>query len=338
MKGANYIPNDSFLPRVTQAVYERVVGSAAGANMNMLRVWGGGIYEDDAFYELCDKNGILIWHDFMFACMMYPGDQAFLDNVRQEIVDNVRRLRNHPCIALWVGNNEIDTAWQNDVPNGGWKWKESYTPAQRDQMWATYQAIFYQILPQVVAQHDPQRFYWPSSPLASWDGHSTVRHADLTTKLQSGDIHSWGVWWAQRPFSSYRAYIGRFMTEYGFQSFPEFKTVQAYTEPGDYDIFSEVMQAHQRSSIGNGTIKTYMERDYIVPKDFRQFLYVGQVLQAEGIKVAMEAHRTACPSAWGRCSGRSTTAGPWRRGAAPTITAAGRRCSISRASRSRTRW
>jgi beta-mannosidase len=299
MKGANYIPNDNFLPRVTHAVYERVVRSAVDTHMNMLRVWGGGVYEDNSFYELCDENGILIWHDFMFACVMYPGDQAFLDNVRAEAIDNVRRLRSHPCIALWVGNNEIDTAWQNDVPNSGWGWKEKYTQAQRDQMWAAYQAIFYEILPQTVAQHDPQRFYWPSSPLAAWDGKTTARHADLAAKQQSGDIHSWAVWWGQKPFSSYRANIGRFMTEYGFQSFPEFKTIRAFAAPGDYDIFSDVMKAHQRSSIGNGTIKTYMERDYKVPTDFRQFLYVGQVLQAEGIKVAMEAHRARMPSCMG---------------------------------------
>jgi beta-mannosidase len=298
-KGANYIPNDNFLPRVTRAIYERVVRSAVSTHMNMLRVWGGGVYEDDDFYELCDENGILIWQEFIFACSMYPGDPAFLDNVRQEAVDNVRRLRGHPCIALWCGNNEIDTAWQNDVPGGGWGWKEKYTQAQRDQMWAAYQAIFYQILPQTVAQLDPQRFYWPSSPLASWDGQATVRHSDVTTKQQSGDIHYWDVWWGQKPFSAYRSAIGRFMTEYGFQSFPEFKTIEAFAEPGDYDIFSEVMQAHQRSSIGNGTIKTYMEREYTVPKDFRQFLYVGQVLQAEGIKVAMEAHRARMPYCMG---------------------------------------
>lgn len=299
MKGANHIPNDSFPPRVTQAVYEREVRAAADTHMNMLRVWGGGIYEEDVFYDLCDEHGILVWQDFMFACVMYPGDQAFLDNVREEAIDNVKRLRNHPCIALWVGNNEIDTAWQNDVPDGGWGWKQKYTPTQRDQMWAAYETIFYRILPEAVGAHDTQRFYWPSSPLAAWDGNDTVRHSDVTAKEQSGDIHYWGVWWGEKPFSSYRARIGRFMTEYGFQSFPDFKTVETYAAPGDYDILSEVMKAHQRSSIGNGTIKTYMERDYKVPTDFRQFLYVGQVLQAEGIRVAMEAHRARMPYCMG---------------------------------------
>lgn len=290
MKGANYIPNDSFLPRVTTEVYERVVRSAVDTHMNMIRIWGGGVYEDDRLYDLCDENGILVWQDFMFACAMYPNDPALLDNIRAEAEENVRRLRGHACLAIWIGNNEIDTAWQNDVPDGGWGWKQLYTQGQRDEMWAAYQAIFHEILPQTVAKLDPDRTYRPSSPLATWDGR-TVTHADVTTPKQAGDIHYWDVWWGQKPFEDYRSHIGRFMSEYGFQSFPEFRTVQAYAAPGDYDIFSEVMQAHQRSSIGNGTIKNYMQRDYKVPADFKSFLYVGQVLQAEGIKMAMEAHR-----------------------------------------------
>ncbi|HWU49827.1 MAG TPA: glycoside hydrolase family 2 protein [Asticcacaulis sp.] len=290
MKGANYIPNDSFLPRVTSETYARVVRSAVDTHMNMIRVWGGGVYEDDRLYDLCDENGILVWQDFMFACSMYPNDPAFLDSIRAEAEDNVRRLRGHACLALWIGNNEIDSAWENDVPNGGWGWKQLYTQAQRDEMWAAYQAIFHEILPQTVAKLDPDRCYRPSSPLATWDG-KTATHADLSATKQSGDIHYWDVWWGQKPFEDYRTHIGRFMSEYGFQSFPELRTVAAYAKPEDYDIFSEVMQAHQRSSIGNGTIKNYMQRDYKVPKDFAQFLYVGQVLQAEGIKMAMEAHR-----------------------------------------------
>lgn len=290
MKGANYIPNDSFLPRVTRETYARVVRSVVDTHMNIIRVWGGGVYEDDILYDLCDENGILVWQDFMFACSMYPNDPALMDSIRREAEENVKRLRGHACLAIWVGNNEIDTAWQNDVPNGGWGWKQKYTQDQRDEMWAAYQTIFYDILAQTVAKLDPQRLYWPSSPLAAWDGH-TVTHADVTAPKQSGDIHYWDVWWGQKPFENYRTHIGRFMSEYGFQSFPEFRTIEAYAKPEDYDIFSEVMQAHQRSSIGNGTIKNYMQRDYKVPKDFRQFLYVGQVLQAEGIKVAMEAHR-----------------------------------------------
>lgn len=299
MKGANYIPNDSFLPRVTKAVYEKVVSSALDTHMNMLRVWGGGVYEDPYFYELCDQKGILVWQDFMFACAMYPGDQAFLENVRKEAVHNVKRLRNHPCIALWCGNNEIDVAWQHDVPNGGWGWKPNYTPDQQKALTRAYDAIFHEVLAQAVATHDPKCFYWPSSPIASWDGKTGVVHSDVKAQKQAGDIHYWDVWWGQKPFSEYRTAVGRFMSEYGFQSFPEFRTVQAYTVPEDHDIFSEVMKAHQRSSIGNGTIRNYMERDYKIPKDFQQFLYVGQVLQAEGIKVAMETHRVRMPYCMG---------------------------------------
>lgn len=288
MKGANYIPNDNFLPRVTPAEYEKVVKSAFDTHMNMLRVWGGGIYENDVFYDLCDKYGILLWQDFMFACSMYPGDDAFLENIRQEVTDNIIRLRNHPSIALWCGNNEIDVAWQQNNPNGGWGWKQLYTPEQRKTIWHAYDTLFHKMIPSLVKEYDSDRFYWPSSPSADW-----YKHSDFAA--HSGDIHYWDVWWGQKPFEEYETHIGRFMSEYGFQSFPEFKTVKSYTIPSDYDIFSEVMKAHQRSSIGNGTIKNYMQRDYKVPTDFRKFLYVGQVLQAEGIKFAMEAHRRAMP-------------------------------------------
>jgi beta-mannosidase len=292
MKGANYIPNDNFLPRVSDAEYEKVVKSAYDTKMNMLRVWGGGIYENKVFYDLCDKYGILVWQDFMFACSMYPGDDAFLENVRLEAIDNVKRLRNHPSIALWCGNNEIDVAWQEFNENGGWGWKNQYTPEQRKGIWNAYDTVFHAILPKVVAEYDPDKFYWASSPMA---GHK--KHSDFAA--HSGDIHYWDVWWGQKPFEFYETNIGRFMSEYGFQSFPEFNTVKTYTIPSDYDIFSEVMKAHQRSSIGNGTIKNYMQRDYKVPTDFRKFLYVGQLLQAEGIKFAMEAHRRAKPYCMG---------------------------------------
>jgi beta-mannosidase len=292
MKGANYIPNDNFLPRVTPAEYEKVVKSAYDTKMNMLRVWGGGIYENDVFYDLCDKYGILLWQDFMFACSMYPGNDSFLENIRLEAIDNVKRLRNHPSIALWCGNNEIDAAWQEFNENGGWGWKKLYNPEQRKAIYHTYDTIFHKILPQVIKENDPEKFYWPSSPLAGW-----LKHSDFAA--HSGDIHYWDVWWGQKPFEEYETHIGRFMSEYGFQSFPEFNTVKTYTVPADYDIFSDVMKAHQRSSIGNGTIKNYMQRDYKVPNDFKKFLYVGQILQAEGIKLAIEAHRRAKPYCMG---------------------------------------
>ncbi|MBN2350034.1 MAG: glycoside hydrolase family 2 protein [Bacteroidales bacterium] len=289
MKGANYIPNDNFLTRVTPEKYTNIVKSAADANMNMLRVWGGGIYENDIFYNLCDQYGILVWQDFMFACAMYPGDQAFLENVRQEAIDNVVRLRNHPSIALWCGNNEILGAWWQ------WGWKEAEEKKSKenaDKIWLAYLHIFDSILPGVVNQYDSDRFYWESSPQAD-------RNIPSTLKANSGDMHNWNVWHGGDEFDSYNEVIPRFMSEFGFQSFPELKTVNSYTLPEDRDIESEVMQSHQRHPRGNQLIKTYMARHYIVPKDFEQFLYVGQLLQAEGVRIGIEAHRRNMPYCMG---------------------------------------
>jgi len=290
-KGANYIPNDNFIPRVSPERYEHIIKSAADANMNMLRVWGGGIYENDTFYDRCDEYGILVWQDFMFACSMYPGDETFLENVRQEAIQNVKRLRNHPCLALWCGNNEIDVAWSHDTP-GGWGWKQRFSADIRKKIWHDYENIFHRMLPDVVSEFDPKTFYWPSSPLADWDKRASYRST-------SGDIHYWGVWHGREPFENFKLRIGRFMSEYGFQSFPEFNTVKSYTLPEDWDINSEVMAAHQRSGIGNRRIKEYMDLYYRNPKDFESLLYVGQVLQAEGIKSAIEAHRQKMPYCMG---------------------------------------
>lgn len=287
MKGVNYIPNDVFLPRVSEENYRKVVNTAKTSNMNMIRVWGGGVYEDDLFYELCNEAGILVWQDFMFGCAMFPGDPAFLENVRQEAIDNVKRLRNHPCIALWCGNNENLVAWYN------WGWKraeEAKNPENAAKIWKYYEDVFHTILPEVVGEFDPQRGYWSSSP-SSGPG--------IVPDLITGDEHYWGVWWGKEPFETYATHIARFMSEYGFQSFPEISTVRKYALPEDFDIFSEVMKSHQRSSIGNGTIEFYMLKEYNRPKDFESFLYVGQVLQAEGIKFGLEGHRRAAPFCMG---------------------------------------
>ena len=287
MKGANYIPNDIFAARVTDEMYQKVINTSKISNFNMLRVWGGGIYENDRLYDLCDQNGILIWQDFMFACAMFPGDAAFQENVKQEAADNIKRLRNHPSIALWCGNNEILAAWF------GWGWKqkeEAKSKENADKIWKSYADIFHHILPDAVAANDPGRSYWDSSPSAGMG---------IPSDLNNGDDHYWGVWWGKDPFKMYATHIARFMSEYGFQSFPEMKTVKQYATPEDYDIFSEVMKSHQRSSIGNGTIEYYMLQDYKKPKDFESFLYVNHVLQAEGIKFALEGHRRAAPFCMG---------------------------------------
>ncbi len=291
-KGANYIPNDILLTRVTDEKYLHILKSAAACNMNMLRVWGGGIYENDRFYELCDSLGLMLWHDFMFACSMYPGNDNFLENVRQEAIQNVQRLRNHPSIALWCGNNEIEAAWGQGNDNWGWGWKQRYNPEQRAEIWHAYDTLFYSILPKVVKSDDPEVFYWPSSPAA---GFKKLAGYEST----SGDVHYWGVWHGKEKFERFNEIIPRFMSEYGFQSFPDFNSVKKYTIPEDWNIESEVMASHQRSGIGNLRIKEYMGWDYHIPEDFAKFLYVGQVLQAEGIEMGIEAHRRNKPYCMG---------------------------------------
>ena len=289
MKGANYIPQDNFLTRVTTERYEHILKSAKDANMNMIRVWGGGIYENDYFYDLCDEKGLLVWQDFMFSCAMYPGNGSFLNNIKKETEENVKRLKHHPSIALWCGNNEILMKWS------GWR-KNANEEGNQIPLWnnqedstkivKAYQDIFEKILPEAVEANSYGVPYWESSPSAKGGDFADWR---------SGDSHYWGVWWGQEPFEAYRKNIGRFMSEYGFQSFPGLETVKSYTVSGDWDIYSDVMKAHQRSSIGNVTIANYMEMHFNEPKDFENFLYTSQLLQAEGIKVAMEAHRIKKP-------------------------------------------
>ncbi len=284
MKGANYIPQDSFIPRVTRERYESVMQSAVDAGMNMLRVWGGGVYESDLFYDLCDERGILVWQDFMFACAMYPGDEAFLDNVRREAIDNVRRLRNHPCIALWCGNNEVDEAWHN------WGWQTGYSKQERAEIWKNYEALFHELLPEIVEEHDYGRPYWPSSP--------KYGRADPLS-LREGDAHYWGVWHDEEPFEVLEAKVPRFMSEFGFQSFPRLETIESFTAAQDRDLESEAMRAHQKHPRGNRLIKTYMERYYRIPEDFESFLYVSQLLQAIGVRTGIEAHRRNRPYCMG---------------------------------------
>ncbi|GMK37289.1 beta-mannosidase [Paenibacillus sp. CCS19] len=295
-KGANHIPNDSFITRVTEERYRQEIQSAAESNMNMLRVWGGGVYEADTFYNLCDEYGIMIWQDFMFACSMYPGDQPFLDSVRLEAEDNVRRLRNHPCIALWCGNNEIDMAWSHYDEASGWGWKQKYSAELREKIWQDYVALFHRILPEVIQQLAPEIAYWPSSPLcsASFDEQMHARHTST-----AGDVHYWGVWHTGASFDSYRTHQARFMSEYGFQSFPEYRTVQTYASEKDMELESEVMLAHQRSGGGNQLILTYMQQYMPEAKDMESFLYMSQILQAEAIQTAIESHRSNKPFCMG---------------------------------------
>lgn len=280
-KGANWIPADSFPSRVTRAKYERLLRSAVEANMNMLRVWGGGIYEAPEFYDLCDELGLVVWQDFMFACAMYPGDEAFRANVRDEAANVIKALRHHPSIGLWCGNNECEEGWFH------WGWKESL-PAS---VWADYEAIFHRILPEAVAQYDRGRAYWPSSP------HSEKTGDPRSEK--SGDMHYWGVWHGQEPFEEYRKKFHRFFSEFGFQSFPLLATVRTFSAPGDWNLTSPVMEHHQKHPAGNRLILQYMLDEYRMPKDFESLLWLSQVVQAGGMKTAAEHFRSQRPRVMG---------------------------------------
>ena len=289
MKGANYIPCDVFLPRVTDSVYRRTIADAVAVNMNMLRVWGGGVYEDDRFYDLCDAAGILVWQDFMFACSMYPASGDFLQNIRQEAIDNVRRLRNHPCIALWCGNNEVQDAWFS------WGWKqrsEQRGDGQAERLWDEYKELFFKTLPEVVSEYAPQTDYQPSSPFATPVGRS---------QLTRGDYHYWEVWHGRKPISEYNNVRARFFSEYGMQSFPELASVQRFCpDAKDWSITSDVMMAHQRGGThANELIESYLNTEYGRPIGFDSLLYVGQLMQGDAMKTAIEAHRRDKGYCWG---------------------------------------
>ncbi len=276
-KGANWIPADSFPSRLQESEYRCLLESAAKAEMNMLRVWGGGIYESDVFYEWCDRLGLLVWQDFMFSCAMYPADPQMQRSIEHEARDNVRRLRNHPSLALWCGNNEMEWGWDE------WEWQRQFP----ERVWEDYERIFHHLLPSVVDDLDPDRSYWPSSP-------SSISIPDANA-ASYGDMHYWGVWHEALPFDTYLRQTPRFMSEYGFQSFPLEKTVSAYARPGDFEISSPVMRAHQKHPNGNALIHTYMKRAYPEAADFPSFLYLSQILQAEGVRIGAEHLRRQKP-------------------------------------------
>jgi beta-mannosidase len=284
-KGADVIPFDSFPNRVTTADYRRILESARDANMNTIRHWGGGYYETEEFYSICDELGLMVWQDFQFGNDWQPGTYAFKLNIEAEAEDQVRRLRNHPSIVLWSGNNETEEAIS-------WGPRATLSIEVKYQMWQDYLTEFSGILPRVVARLDSETPYWPSSPSADYE--------EVSDKFHTGDDHIWDVWHGRVPFSTYETHHSRFVTEYGFQSFPEMRTVEAFTEPQDRaNIFTPVMLAHQKNNEGNSIIHDYMLRDYPEPKDFPSFLYASQVLQAEGIKIGAEHFRRSRPETMG---------------------------------------
>ena len=284
-KGTNWIPSDSFTPRITKEKYQKLIKDCKDANMNMIRVWGGGIYEDDEFYKACDENGILVWQDFMFAGSFYPSDEDFLNNVKEEVKDQVNRLQNHPSIALWCGNNEIDEA----IINWGYQKQFKYSKEDSLQVWKDYKKIFHEAIPNALKENltSEKNIYWPTSPSIGW-GHKE--------SLSEGDSHYWGVWWGEFPFEIYNEKVPRFASEYGFQGMPSLEAVKSmFSGNPELNLENPTIKAHEKNARGFHIINEYMKRDYLVPNDFIKYNYVSQLLQARGMQIAIEAHRRAKP-------------------------------------------
>jgi len=273
-RGANWIPVDSFIARGRKlGLYEKRIDDVLSANMNMIRVWGGGIYEDDHFYDLCDQNGILVWQDFMFACLTIPRHKSFFESVKREAVYNLKRLRHHASIALWVGNNEIETAWVN--------WGYSFRfPFHRK----SYLKMFEAVLPDLVKKYDPERDYRPSSP-SSTGGFKDPESPD------SGDSHFWQVWHGGEPFSSFRTHYSRFMSEFGFESFPHMKSIKSFSEKDDYSFHSKVMENHQKNGAGNKKILSYMNKRFKEVNRFEHQVILSQLTQAEAMEYGVDHWR-----------------------------------------------
>ena len=279
--GADYIPEDNILTRQTRERTDLLLKSAQEANFNSLRIWGGGYFLDDFFYDVCDERGLLIWHDFMFACASYELSDHFEENISTEIRQNVRRLRSHASIALWCGNNEMEMF----VKQGTWVTKPT---EMRD-----YLFMYERIIPEVLSEYDPDTFYWPASP-------SSGGSFDEPNDPNRGDVHYWEVWHGNKPFSEYRKYFFRYASEFGFQSFPSVKTLETVTDdPKELNPFSYVMEKHQRNYGGNGKIAKYMQAAYRYPENFSDFVYASQLLQADGIRYGVEHYRRNR----GRCMG-----------------------------------
>ncbi len=277
--GANYIPEDCIYPRITAERQEYLLECARRAHFNCIRVWGGGYYPSDEFYEICDRKGLIVWQDLMFACNVYDASDSFLDNIRHEAEDNVRRLRSHPCLGLWCGNNEIESGWSH------WPDFQKETEYLR----ADYIRMFEHVLPGIMNKEDPDTFFWPSSPSAGGC------FADPDNE-NDGDSHYWDVWHGQKPFTDYRNYYFRFCSEFGFQSFPCGKTIETFTERADRNVFSRVMESHQKNNAANGRILYYMAENFRYPGDFESLLYVSQVLQGMAIQYGVEHWRREAPN------------------------------------------
>lgn len=281
-KGADYIPEDLVYSRITRDRIDYLITSCVRANYNCLRVWGGGYYPGDDFFDLCDRKGIIVWQDLMFACNVYDLTKEFEENIIEETKDNVRRIRHHASLGLWCGNNEIESAWKH------WPDFQPHSPQLR----ADYIKQFEYVLPNAVDEVDDRTFFWPSSPSSG----GCFDHPDDENR---GDTHYWAVWHGLKPFEDYRNYFFRFCSEFGFQSFPSIKTVNSFTEEEDRNIFTKVMESHQKNGAANGLILYYLSENFLYPKDFTSLLYVSQILQGIAIKFGVEHWRRNR----GRCMG-----------------------------------
>lgn len=281
-RGGNYIPDDCLYTRITEKKLDYILESCRRAHFNCVRVWGGGYYPSDAFYDLCDEKGLIVWQDLMYACNVYDVTDAFAENCRQETYDNVRRLRHHASLGLWCGNNEIESAWDH------WGDFQKETPYLR----ADYIRLFEEVLPKAVQEADGETFYWHSSP-------SSGGCFDNPDDVNRGDTHYWDVWHGQKPFTDYRKYFFRFCSEFGFQSFPCAKTVNSFTLEDDRNIFSRVMESHQKNDAANGKMLYYLSENLRYPKDLTHLLYASQVLQGMAIKYGVDHWRRNR----GRCMG-----------------------------------
>ncbi len=276
-KGADWIPADSLPTRITKEYLEMLLKSAVDANMNMLRVWGGGYYPEEMFYDLCDQYGILVWQDFMFACGIYPADADFFDNVQIEAIENIRRLRHRASLALWCGNNEMEQGWCD------WGWNKPDDPLNQ-RLKDGYDRMFHQMLPELLEAEDPDTVYIPSSATSNTP-------FDTPNGQTQGDCHYWDVWHGRKPFTAYRTQFPRFMSEFGFQALPPLKTIATYADPADWNMTSYVMEHHQRSGSGNGLMIAQMTDTFRMPKNFESLVYLSLLLQAEGIRYGVEHWR-----------------------------------------------
>lgn len=279
--GADYIPEEHLLGRRCEEKTRRLLEDCRLANFNVIRVWGGGFYPDDWFFDICDELGLVVWQDFMFACSVYELTPEFEANIRKEFADNIKRLRHHASLGLWCGNNEMEMF----VDERCWVTKASEV---RD-----YLFMYERIIPEVLGEYDPETFYWPASP-------SSGGSFDNPNDPDRGDVHYWKVWHGNRPFSEYRKHFFRYASEFGFQALPSKKTIETFTDdPDDWNLFSYIMEKHQRNYGANGKIMNYMQQTYRYPGDFDTVIYASQLLQADAIRYGVEHFRRNR----GRCMG-----------------------------------